>query len=405
MTEAMRQDVLGQKAQAARRAYEARAMSPAKALRRALSRTADLLWDLALVTQGVSQEMLDQDGVIEALRPGELLLLLDGPDGAVGLVSIDRELMTGLIEVQTIQQVTQIPIENRPLTPTDAAMMAPLIDGTLGRLVENLEGHPICPQLDGYRFGAMIEDSRGASLLLDASSYRLFRVSMDLALGRRRGEMQLIFPERDLRSSSFGAPDALGPYEKRVKLLPAKLDAVLARVRIPLRKVRGLKPGELIPLPPEVLDGVELLAGEGKIVARGRLGQLNGMRAVRLTWPEMAGRGEGPGDLLDGEGFEAEDAAGGLAALSAPEEAGGDFDFGGMDSGFEAEETPDFGGFGGDEPEELPDLPSLDFDGGGDFDFSSVDAAGEGEGGEELPDLGDFAGGSMDFDFEDSDDS
>ena len=45
--------VLGLKAQAAQKAFEARGMSPAKALRRALSRTADTLWDLALVCQSV----------------------------------------------------------------------------------------------------------------------------------------------------------------------------------------------------------------------------------------------------------------------------------------------------------------------------------------------------------------
>ncbi len=399
MTKAMREDVLGQKAQAARRAYEARAMSPAKALRRALSRTADLLWDLALVTQGVTQEMLDQDGVIEALRPGELLLLLDGPDGAVGLVSIDREVMTGVIEVQTIQQVTQIPVDSRPLTPTDAAMMAPMIDGTLQRLVENLEGHPICPQLEGYRFGAMIEDARGASLLLDAASYRLFRVSLDLALGRRRGEIQIVFPERDVRGGLFGRTDEPGPYERHVKLLPARLDAVLTRVRVPLSKVRALKAGDLIPLPPEVLDGVELLAGEGKIVTRGRLGQLNGMRAVRLNWPEKR-RTHDEGDLIDGSGFEAEDELGARAALSGPaiEDPVGDFDFGGAE---DTTETEDFGGFGGDTEEDLPDLPPMDFDGGGDFDFSSVDA----EGGEELPDLGEFSGGSLDFDLGEDEES
>ena len=78
-------DVLGRKASAARRAFEARAMSPAKALRRALSRSADVLWDLALVTHGVGQEIADQDQVVEMLPPRGLLLLLDGPGGALGL--------------------------------------------------------------------------------------------------------------------------------------------------------------------------------------------------------------------------------------------------------------------------------------------------------------------------------
>ena len=100
-------------------------MSPSKALRRALSRTADVLWDLALVTHGVEQAHLDQDGVVAALGGDALLILLDGPDGVPGVARIERPVMTGLIEVQTILQVTQMPVEERPLTQTDAAMMAP----------------------------------------------------------------------------------------------------------------------------------------------------------------------------------------------------------------------------------------------------------------------------------------
>ena len=379
MTEAIRGDVLGRKAQAARRAFEARAMSPAKALRRALSRTADVLWDLALVTQGVSQELLDQDGVIDSLPQGDLLMVLDGPEGALGLATIDREIMTGLIEVQTIQQVTQIPVDDRPLTRTDAAMMAPLLDGTLDRLARNLVDHPLRPQLAGYRFGSMVEDARAAGLLLEASSYRLFRVAIDLALGRRRGELQLIFPEREIRDAA-AAMQAPGPHAQMMKLLPAHLNAVLARVTIPLGMARALKPGQLIPLPLDVLDGVELTAGQGKTVAKGRMGQLDGMRAVRLTWPEM------PGAAAAAAGMAA--MTGGAAAALA--EPGLDMDFSQDDAAGSGNGAVD--GFGGD----LPELPAFDADeagegGIGDFDFSG----GEEALGEEAESLDDFDFGSF----------
>ncbi len=229
MGDAARQDVLGQKASASRRAFEARAMSPAKALRRALSRTADVLWELPLVTQGVQQEMLDQDGCLEVLAPGLLLLLMEGPDGVRGLVSVDREIMTGMIEIQTISKVTRMPIEDRPLTPTDAAMMAPLIDGALERFETNLEGHPDLAQLSGYRFGAMVEDARTAGLLLEATSFRAFRVTLDLDTGTRRGDMQIILPIRKLATVAQ-EPDSPqpGPHEQRMMLVPARIEVVLA---------------------------------------------------------------------------------------------------------------------------------------------------------------------------------
>lgn len=377
MTEAMGGNVLGQKAQAARRAFEARAMSPAKALRRALSRTADVLWDLALVTQGVSQEFLDQDGVIDSLGENDLLLLLDGPDGALGLATVDREVMTGLIEVQTIQQVTQLPVDDRPLTPTDAAMMAPLIDGTMMRLVENLDGHPLTPQLTGFRFGAMLEDPRTASLLLEASSYRMFRVAIDLALGRRRGDLQLIFPERIVSAETEGSDDHPGPHEQKMKLLPAQMHAVLTRVTIPLSMARNLRPGEVIPLPSNVVDGVELIAGDQRVVAKGKMGQLDGMRAVRLTWPELPAAGSSGASAGESATEGASEAFGLPAAAPEPSMAEQD---------------------ASDMEEDLPDLPPLD-GGGGDFDLEENDAGDDGSDLDDL-DLGDFGSASLDIDID-----
>lgn len=367
-------------------------MSMPKALRRALSRTADILWDLALVTQAVTVEMLDQDEVVEALGPRDLLLLLDGPDGLVGVASVTREVMTGVIEVQTIQQVTQMPVdEDRVLTQTDAAMMAPLLDGTLTRMADTLEGHPLHGQLTGYRFGAMIEDARSAGLLLDAAAYRAFRAEIDLALGRRRGTLTLFLPERRPKPGAGEADSGPGPHEEQLSRVPARLDAILTRVKLPLRRAEALKPGDLLPLPPDVLDKVEITAGRGHLVARGRLGQLNGSRAVRLQWPVAAKTGAASGAAM-GAG-----AAAASAELAVAGQ-GGAPDLPVLPALSEPATDPGL--------EDLPDLPPMDFAAdAADFDFGGL---GEDDGGanpmESLPDIDmsdGFASAPMEFDFDD----
>ncbi len=281
-----RQDVLGRKADAAQRAFEARGMSPSKALRRALSRTADVLWDLALVVHGVSVDLLDQDGVTASLGEDDLLVLLDGPDGATGFAALDRQVLTGLVEVQTIQQVTSMPVDERALTATDAAMVAPMLDGTMARFAENLDEHPLRAELEGFRFGAMVEDRRMVALILDAAQYRAFRADLDLALGRRRGTLSLILPERRAtRAGAAGQPGAPGPHEALFKAVPVRLETVLARVSMPLRAASRLRPGDVLPLTQDCIDRAELRTGSGQLVARGRFGQLMGMRAVRINWP------------------------------------------------------------------------------------------------------------------------
>lgn len=402
MADGAHRDVLGQKAQAAQRAFEARGMSPGKALRRALSRAADRLWSLALVAQDVQLETLDQDGVVEALRPGDLLLLLDGPEGLVGLATFDREVMTGVTEVQTIQQVTQTPVDDRPLTPTDAAMTAPLIEAALAGLVENLADHPLRPQVEGYRFGAMLEDSRAAGLLLEAQSYRVFRANVDLALGRRRGAVSIVLPDRASAGNRDGTQvgDELGPHANLLERVPARLDAILARVNMPLGKAEALQVGDLIHLPVNSLDGVEFVAGLGQLVARGRLGQMDGMRAVRLTWPEVQGANA---DMAAPGGMDGLADDGLAAAMDAPVmdfgAGGGDFDM--SDPPPAPLELPSPG------EEELPDLPPMDFAAEADafdadfgteaMDFDASPADGEAE---ELPDLEGFGAAEIEFDAE-----
>lgn len=382
---------MGQKAQAAQRAYEARGMSPAKALRRALSRTADVMWDLALVTQSVTVELLDQDGVVEGLSAKDLLVLLDGPDGTIGLASVDRQVMTGVVEVQTIQQVTQMPVdEDRVLTQTDAAMIAPLIDGTLHSMAGALADSPIGEMLQGFRFGAMLEDARSASLLLDAAGYRAFRAQVDLALGRRKGCLSFILPERKPvpRSAEQGGADAAGPHAAILDRVPARLDAVLSRITLPLSRAQTLKPGDVLKLSKDALDRVEIIAGRGHMVAKGRMGQLNGARAVRLTWPVL-----GPATLAV--------PAGGSSDTGA--DFGGDFGNGQLSlpgAGDGETGLPDLPGMTDDGPtmsEDLPDLPPMDFGDNNDFDFESVMS--EGEEGEEAEDFGGFATAPMEIDF------
>jgi flagellar motor switch protein FliM len=396
MADGTRNDVLGQKAHAAQRAFEARGMSMAKALRRALSRTADVLWDLALVTQGVTVEMMDQDEVVGALGPRDLLVLLDGPEGVVGIASLDRQVVTGLVEVQTIQQVTQMPVDDdRVLTQTDAAMISPLLDGALARLADTLVDHPLHSQLCDFRFGAMIEDSRSAGLLLEASAYRVFRAEIDLALGRRRGVLTLFLPERKPKRDSATAERAIGPHEERLSRVPARLDACLARVTMPLSRAGALKAGDLISLPPDSLDKVEVTAGRGHLVARGRLGQLNGLRAVRLNWPSVGGAGvvnpnigQGIDQGIDAAPQDDDDAGFGMAPQSA---------------GLLPPAEPAIEPFGGEE--DLPDLPPMDFaTDAADFDFGSLeDTDSETQPMDALPDIdiGDgFSAAPLEFDFD-----
>lgn len=133
---------LRRKAMIARHEQDARMMSPLRALRLAAEKAADESFSLVLSVQPIARSETDHAGLLEQIPDGVLLLLLDGPDGRVGVMTLDAALLAALIEMQTVGQVLARPLRDRPLTRTDAAMAAPLVDGVLLRISQHLADHP-----------------------------------------------------------------------------------------------------------------------------------------------------------------------------------------------------------------------------------------------------------------------
>lgn len=272
-------------------------MSPVRALRLAAEKAADEDIALVLGVRAVTRQMLDHAGLIAEAPDDALLLLLDGPDGAVGVMMLDPATIAAVIEMQTMGQVLARPLRDRPLTRTDAAMAAPLVDGVLRRFSRNMADQPDSYWTSGFQFGAMIDDRRSLGLALLAADYHLFRMELDLGSALRQGVLNLALPVRanpdQPRQDAANAAASL-QFQKRVMTAPVRLDAVLCRLSVTLQDLGQLKVGDLLPVPPEALREVSLEAVGRRRVATGRLGQLDGMRALRLNLNEAASPQDAP---------------------------------------------------------------------------------------------------------------
>ena len=286
MSDDVAKTVIHRKAQTARAEYQARAMSPAKALRLALATSADKMFDLPLVVSALEQVELSQT----ALRPefsGGLMVLLDGPRGACGAVCLDAALLGALIEVQTTGRVTDRPPQDRPVTRTDAAIAAPLIDATLqgaeALLSEDAPDH----WASGYRFGVMMEDARAMTLALHAAAFHVFRLYIEAGDIGRPGVLTVLLPvpEAPAQKPGGAAKDTAlqRTLEQSAMDVPVRLEAVLGRTTQPLGKVCTLKEGDVLPFSMDRPMQIRLEASQKHVVALARLGQMNGARAVRLS--------------------------------------------------------------------------------------------------------------------------
>lgn len=279
--------IIHKKARVGREDYDARAMSPSKALRLALAKAADQLFDMAVSVTTVEQVSVASNAIQKEMGEGGLLLLLDGANGACGAVHFDAQFAAALIEVQITGNVRASQASTRLYTRTDAAMAAPFVDLVLSGQDEQLgatqEGH-----IPGaFRFGDKLEDARALSLALEGGWFDLFRLTADLQDGAKTGTITVLLP-RHVRQSATMQLDKTEPSHSEASIeqntleAHATLDAVLGHVQMPLKDICCLKPGMTISLSVDALGETTLIAPRRHEVAKVVLGQMNGLRAVRF---------------------------------------------------------------------------------------------------------------------------
>lgn len=385
--------VLRKKASAARETYQARAMSPEKALRLSLAKSADELLDMSLVVLSCQYDYLSADDLTGHLADDGLLVLLDGAGRVTGAMMLDLMATSALVEQSTMGRVSPLEPEPRATTTTDAALIGPILDDVFLRLAMMLEGDPAADWMAGYSFGVRLENVRLMSLALDAPDFHVFRLHAEFG-GTRQGHMLFALPDRRhlpaIEQEGEAAGDAGPTVGEAVMSAPATIDAVLHRTTMPFARVSALKVGDLIEIPRAALTQTRLETrgetGRAACLGRVRLGQMGGFRAVRLTMAELAAAQDGGG--AGQAGLPAPD--GGRAAGSAMD--GGEMGFAGADMA-EAPPAPmdldamafDAAEIGGVDSEDVGGLPPLgdlpSSDDGGEADFPALD---------DLPDLSDL---------------
>ena len=281
--------VLQRKARAGRDEHQSRAVSLAKALRLAVGRVADKELNLAMAVLGFRREVVQGEGLGERLSGDDLILLLEGPFGQKAAALFDPALAGALIQQQTMGQVKPQADTARKMTATDAALVAPFLDQVLGMASPMIEVAEDQPVLAGFRFGAQVPDLRLLLMALEGPEYHLMQLSIDVAGGQRQGELRLVLPVREVEErfepTEAGAPPvshAADTLEPMVMSLEADLRIALTRVSCSVSRLNALRAGAALDLGSPAFDAVTVQTRSGTKLAKGALGQVDGVRAVQL---------------------------------------------------------------------------------------------------------------------------
>ncbi|NSX55257.1 FliM/FliN family flagellar motor switch protein [Parasulfitobacter algicola] len=283
--DAQTDSILRRMASAGRAAADAGMMSPARALRFAMSKAADVTHDLPLTVLDIKEQRLALTPLCESLSEDHLLMALSGPDDALGIITWDIQSIAAVTEIQTMGRVTPTVADTRTPTRTDAAMVEPFLNASLDRFSQELADQPTAAWVNGYRCGFVLENLRIAGLVLEDVPFRVFRLTVNFGNGAKEGQIVIALPSQsatqsvpaDVMKQSWGET-----LKARVEQGEAQVNAVLGRVSLPLSAVVGLKTGDEVSIPLSAVAGVRLETMQGQLLSNARLGQLNGARAVRL---------------------------------------------------------------------------------------------------------------------------
>lgn len=278
-------------ARTAREAHAARTMSLARALRLTAAKQADRLMGLPLSALSVTRRAISGEDVSSSLAMSSLMLLMDGAGDQVAAAVLDPVLVTGLIQQQTMGKVMPPPEggETRRHTATDAALCAPFIEKLLSGAALLPDTPDECALLNGYRFGVWAREPRQAQLALDASEYVLVEMTLDMAAGTRAGKLMLLLPQSkrvvapvEQGGDTVAKAISTANLAENVLGLTADLMIGLTRIKMPLQKVSGLKVGDMLDLNLSSMAHALVIDGNGRALARGTLGQIDGWRAVQV---------------------------------------------------------------------------------------------------------------------------
>jgi flagellar motor switch protein FliM len=268
-----------------------------RAWRLALARRARDLIKLQLEVRSLTLDLCSLTELLDLPAERAMIAVLEGPSQTMGLWIADPSVLAAMIEAQTLGRVLPGPAAARKPTRTDAAMIADLVDAMLKTLETGLAEDPDLIWAGGFRYASFLDDPRPLGLLLEDEPYRVLRAEVALGTGAKSGVILLVLPAEGrgrLPASSAGAAPHADPgpafavqLADRLSGADSQLEAVIARLTLPIAVMMALRPGEVLSLPMAALDRITLEGIDGRRLAMGKLGQNRGMRAVRLT-PEAS---------------------------------------------------------------------------------------------------------------------
>jgi len=251
--------------------------------------THDLFEVDAIMENGSSASRTRAELLNAAPTPG-LLMIVKASTRGIGLLSFDSPMMNALVELSTGAARSSVCLDVRSPTPIDAALCLNFCEKLLGSFpkeLTKLAGYSALPDLSFLRHET---DVTRLIFALNDTVFRELSGHISFQGGIRGGNISLYLPQKTwfkkrkngaIRSDKIWSEHLL----KNVMNAPLLLRADLDTIKLSLFAALSLKPSDIIPVSPVALSSIDLVTDRGVGLLTGRLGQMNGKKAVCASSP------------------------------------------------------------------------------------------------------------------------
>ena len=256
----------------------ARVLAIQEVLSNVVPRDAGKLLNLHAEVVSLQMKSVGEEELLSSLSPADLSFFLRANDQPPGLCVISSSIAAALIDVQITRQVLAAGSDRAP-TATDCAVIGEMIDRWLASAEHECDAAELPIGLTGYKRASMFSSLRECELELEPGEYQALTLTLSLAEGVVEGVIKLFIPcRREQRTHNVGQI-----MHQHVNALRSPLSAVLMRKSFSYDRIQNVSVNDVFEIPMSALDDVILEDIDGGAMAEGRLGQMNGMRAIRIN--------------------------------------------------------------------------------------------------------------------------
>jgi flagellar motor switch protein FliM len=198
--------------------------------------------------RAVTQSTMEQISVVAALGRPDLLCMMTRDARDVGLLVVDIGLLTALVELQALGQVTSVHAKERAPTSTDAVVVSDMLDKWMADVARAAGEAGLAQKV---AFAGFVREHgslglRAVGLTLDPGQYRSIRITMAHG-GEAKVDVLTFFVPSAAETVTLAGDGTLGArLRAHVMDAPAGMQAILTRFNHPLERVLALRVGDVL---------------------------------------------------------------------------------------------------------------------------------------------------------------